>query len=760
MKKQLLAVALILIFAITSFAAAVKKDSVDLNNPAFVQTLHNHLSRLNLPTMDTPEKVMAQIDNLRSLSQEPDTTVEKPMLPPEEETLAAGGIIKGKVIRAAGGAAVSGMRMALYRLIYGVRVPISTTTTNASGDYQFNVTLNGTYFVQATGLISGSLDYMGMYWDSKSSLGEATAIAISNGNTVNNVNFSLVKYGKISGKVTLQSTGAGAVAAVVTLFNTSWSSLATTIVTSADGSYSIGNGVFKVLPGTYYAVADRIDLGHEWWNEAPFQFEADVITVGDGQEVTDINFTLQKMATIGMYVWFDTNENGAYDLGEPGATGITVRLKYKGREVHMTKPTILGFYGFTELPIVPYTVELDPSTIPYGYTFSHGQNPWPVTPADGELKLDVNFGLIPKYGQIGGYVYDDKNLNGKKDADEVGIPKATLILKGAVDGCDNQTDTGANGQFRFKKVLWNDYKLYVLKSSLPANYVLTTGTETVAFTIKPGGHFFHNFFYANPDTVTAEHCDSLIFVQGTPTLAGQEWDNAVDQDTTEWDGTACSRGEEPNPTGPAWAIFTWTCDKMNLFNQISIKTDNGIDDEQQRARQAKAIEVSVSTTTTDADSFTVVDTLQVVTGNWQSFAYLQKIRARYIKLAILVPTDADSSWRQIVEFTTNLIEWPVVEMTNQAEMVSKAPTTFELGQNYPNPFNPQTTIVYNLATEVKVELRVFDMNGRQVAELVNEQQAAGRHSVVWNAQGLPSGTYLYQLKADGMQQTKRMVLLK
>jgi hypothetical protein len=765
MIKQLLTVVLIVLMAATSFAAIGKKDSVNFNDAAFVQSLHEQLSRLNLPTLDTAEKVTAQINNMAALQNQNNPTVavmeepDRPILPPEEEPLAVLGAIKGKVVRQSDGTtAVSGLRMTLYRLIAGIRVLVNTTTTDGSGNYQFSNLVGGSYYVQATGLIGASLDYIGKYWDNQGSLGSATLISIS-GNTVNNVDFNLVKYGKISGKVTLQSNGSGAVAASVTLFNTSWSTVGTTVVVAGDGSYSIGD-LFKIAPGNYYAVAFRVDLAHEYWNEAPFDFEADVITVTDGQQVSNINFTLQAMASIGMYVWNDLNENGNYELGEPGLSGVTVRLKYNGHEIHVTKPTVLGFYVFTGLPIVPYSVELDPSTLPYGYTFSHGSNPWAVTPAAGELKMDVNFGLKPCWGQAGGWIYNDKNLNGKKDADETGIGKATVILKGAVDGHDSQTDTGANGFFRFKKVYWDNYTMYVSKKSLPANYVQTTGTETVSFTMSPCGNYFKDFFFADPDTITSEPCDSLVFVEGTPTLDGQSWDNAVDQDTTDWDGTACSRGEEPLPEGPAWAIFSYTCTKLSLFNQIMIKTDNGLRDEQQLLRQAKAVELSVSCTTTDADSFAVVDTLQIKTGNWQAFNYSNKIQARYIKLALLTPTDTDSSWRQLVEFSTHLVDYPVLQLSNQAGIAVAAPTSFELGQNYPNPFNPQTSIVYNLTKEVKVDLRVFDMNGRQVAELVNGQQGAGQHSVVWNAQGLPSGTYIYQLKVDGMQQTKRMVFLK
>jgi hypothetical protein len=87
-------------------------------------------------------------------------------------------------------------------------------------------------------------------------------------------------------------------------------------------------------------------------------------------------------------------------------------------------------------------------------------------------------------------------------------------------------------------------------------------------------------------------------------------------------------------------------------------------------------------------------------------------------------------------------------------------TGFELRQNYPNPFNPSTTINYQLPMTNFVTLRVYDMLGRVVKTLVNEQESAGTHSIPFNAAGLPSGIYIYQLRAGNYVSTKKMILSK
>jgi len=85
---------------------------------------------------------------------------------------------------------------------------------------------------------------------------------------------------------------------------------------------------------------------------------------------------------------------------------------------------------------------------------------------------------------------------------------------------------------------------------------------------------------------------------------------------------------------------------------------------------------------------------------------------------------------------------------------------FALGQNYPNPFNPSTVIRYQVSASGNVELKVFDVLGKEVATLVNEIQSAGTYSRTFNAANLPSGLYIYTLKAGSNVQTKKMLLLK
>ena len=83
-----------------------------------------------------------------------------------------------------------------------------------------------------------------------------------------------------------------------------------------------------------------------------------------------------------------------------------------------------------------------------------------------------------------------------------------------------------------------------------------------------------------------------------------------------------------------------------------------------------------------------------------------------------------------------------------------------LQDNYPNPFNPSTVIPFDLQENTFVTLNVYDMLGRKVATLVNGQLGAGSYKVDFDAANLPSGYYIYDLKAGNFSASKKMLLTK
>ena len=88
------------------------------------------------------------------------------------------------------------------------------------------------------------------------------------------------------------------------------------------------------------------------------------------------------------------------------------------------------------------------------------------------------------------------------------------------------------------------------------------------------------------------------------------------------------------------------------------------------------------------------------------------------------------------------------------------PAGFHLSQNYPNPFNPATTISYSLPVGGTVFLKVFSLDGREVATIVEENQSAGSHRVSFDGSHLASGAYVYRLQLGPFFEARKLLLVK
>ena len=88
------------------------------------------------------------------------------------------------------------------------------------------------------------------------------------------------------------------------------------------------------------------------------------------------------------------------------------------------------------------------------------------------------------------------------------------------------------------------------------------------------------------------------------------------------------------------------------------------------------------------------------------------------------------------------------------------PSAFKLFQNYPNPFNPSTTIQYEIPKESFVKIIVYDILGREVKKLLDEEKPAGEYQIKLDTKDLSNGVYFYQLKAGTFIKTKKMILMK
>ncbi|HMQ99840.1 MAG TPA: T9SS type A sorting domain-containing protein, partial [Ignavibacteria bacterium] len=91
---------------------------------------------------------------------------------------------------------------------------------------------------------------------------------------------------------------------------------------------------------------------------------------------------------------------------------------------------------------------------------------------------------------------------------------------------------------------------------------------------------------------------------------------------------------------------------------------------------------------------------------------------------------------------------------------SEIPSSYSLMQNYPNPFNPVTNITFAMPVAGNVELKIYDILGKEVASLVSGNLTAGTHVVPFDASALASGVYIYKLTSGSFIDSKKMVLIK
>jgi len=193
------------------------------------------------------------------------------------------------------------------------------------------------------------------------------------------------------------------------------------------------------------------------------------------------------------------------------------------------------------------------------------------------------------------------------------------------------------------------------------------------------------------------------------------YDNAGSEITLSWDKPEPPRGEED----PLYRYLVYRVDRVNVLDDSGVIEDAGnivaITGEPTFTDQINPDE--------DGDEFTYYVTT----------ASRNNVEGDFVKVEV---TPVSSEDERLV-----------------AEEVS-------LDQNYPNPFNPTTSISFSLPQQSHVTIEIFDVTGRLVETVVDEQKSAGSHSITWDASGNASGVYLYRLRAGNTTESRSMILMK
>ncbi len=130
-------------------------------------------------------------------------------------------------------------------------------------------------------------------------------------------------------------------------------------------------------------------------------------------------------------------------------------------------------------------------------------------------------------------------------------------------------------------------------------------------------------------------------------------------------------------------------------------------------------------------------------------------------VAIALYADPPPPWPDIVHTATGcIIDGWTYGVVTSVHAPEPAPAGYSLSQNFPNPFNPSTLISFSLPSRTHVSLKIFDIMGRQIATLSEEELPPGPHSRLWNAGNASSGVYVYRLRAGTFTDSRCMMFIK
>ncbi|HCQ3297546.1 TPA: carboxypeptidase regulatory-like domain-containing protein, partial [Staphylococcus aureus] len=275
----------------------------------------------------------------------------------------------------------------------------------------------------------------------------------------------------------------------VTVFDNNTNTKVGEAVTKEDGSYlipNLPNGDYRVefsnLPKGYEVTPSKQGNNEELDSNGL----SSVITVNGKDNLSaDLGIYKHKY-NLGDYVWEDTNKNGIQDQDEKGISGVTVTLKDENGNVLKTVTTDAdGKYKFTDLDNGNYKVEF---TTPEGYTpttvtsgsdiekDSNGLTTTGVINGADNMTLDSGFYKTPKYN-LGNYVWEDTNKDGKQDSTEKGISGVTVTLKNENGEVLQTTKTDKDGKYKFTGLENGTYKV---EFETPSGYTPTqvgSGTD-------------------------------------------------------------------------------------------------------------------------------------------------------------------------------------------------------------------------------------------------------------------------------------------
>ena len=512
---------------------------------------------------------------------------------------------------------------------------------------------------------------------------------------------SQVSGGDISGRVTFQSTDKAVFNAMIEFIDISGFNKSTVTTTDSMGYYSAKVPAGKYLVSCNVFTADSLFMFHEFYENSHGMEDAKIITVDQGDSVSDIDFEIPYHITAKHTVTFTGNVQSSSNTPLANAT-IKVWTSAKSGEesddnegkgfVAETKTDINGNFSITLDSISQSMSTFVVAAFEDGYKiqFYNGKDAYyladMLTAVNDTTFTGIDFTLSPvdtvqKYS-ISGTVTDTAG---------VGIRNAFIVAKDSATGRTHIGISDSTGNYSVKGLVSGSYYLLFFARGYAPQFYLNASEWEKA---------------------TAVSVDSNVAGIDVELMASPHISNSgeIIGSVHAEDGTALS------------GVLITVKDNSGTKIGWAVTDGNG----------------NYSITGLSQGTLTITASSPQYSSQQQNATY-----------------DANSTNTTVNNFTMSKTVTSVKTQTG-----STAPTRFVLENNYPNPFNPSTIIQFEIPSTSQVKLDIYNILGQKVAELVNQQMAAGHYKISFNAVNLSSGVYLYRLQAGNFVAMKKMILSK
>ncbi|MBS4028761.1 MAG: T9SS type A sorting domain-containing protein [Ignavibacteriales bacterium] len=623
-------------------------------------------------------------------------------------------------------------------------VATASTTTDGSGNYSFTGLSQGEYTI-------GEVTQVGWVQTTPGLPGTYTRTVNSGTNSTSN-DFGNIQLGSIAGSVfgdvdgdTIKDGGENGLSGwKVKISGPETDSLIT------DGS---GNYLFDALPAGSYTLSLEIQTG--WKQTLPSALSV-TVQVNSGQSVTGKDFGVFQYASISGMKFRDGNGNGVKDGNDAGIQGWKIRIT--GAKNDSTLTNAEGNYTFSNLIAGNYTVS-EAQQSGWTQTFPTPTSSYSTTLTSGESETGFDFGNYPGAAKYRTFKATSAlaTPKGTKLKYKKGLlatrPNLATVLENVFKKIDKKGTTflgiPQTVKDSAKRYAWIYYKkggdlakLYTSahgQTARPLDQITSNGkVKKLSKAIKASLPVYDNIGFEQGVLFRLNIIASDTGVTTDTANPGRRFgDLILDTNITvlnrELRGTTLRKiATYFDSINTYYKYFGDTT--VTQFTEVSLFVNNVL----------RAINERFSATL-DSTNY-LIDSVGIVVGkNPYSVKMLGLKTASEVGLVRESPSTARSE-----TFVSN-------------PGIMDYPEQFTLYQNYPNPFNPTTNIKFYLETESVVTIRLFDVLGREVVTLLeNESLEEGEHELAFDASKLSSGVYFYNLVTNGgsVSELKKMLLLK